>query len=76
MRIELKKGFNRKEVCDWMNKHIGPIEENVTWFWSCGEIYKQESPYYKGLIEDKVRPEGVEIWKTGPAATLAALVWQ
>lgn len=77
MRIELRENFSHKEVAEWMNKHIGPIEEDVTWFWSTGEVYKQESPYYPGLIEEKVRPEGIRIWKNDPKLlTMAALKWR
>jgi len=76
MRIELRKNFSHREVADWMNKHIGPIEEDVTWFWSAGEVYKQESPYYPGLMEDKVRPDGIRIWKNDSGlVTMAVLKW-
>lgn len=76
MRIELRKNFSHREVADWMNKHIGPIEEDVTWFWSAGEVYKQESPYHPGLMEEKVRPDGIRIWKNDSSlATMAVLKW-
>jgi hypothetical protein len=59
-----------------MNKHIGPIEEDVTWFWSAGEVYRQESPYYPGLMEEKVRPDGIRIWKNDSSlVTMAVLKW-
>jgi len=64
IRIELKKGFRHAEVAEWMNKHIGPIKEDVTWFWSVGDFYEEPSPYYPNLTLQKVKPEGVRIWKT------------
>jgi hypothetical protein len=75
MRIELAKNFCHSEVAKWMNEHIGPMEENITWFWSHGDYYEEPSPYYKNGVLQKLKPEGVNIWKDCPEQFLAALKW-
>lgn len=76
VRIELKKGFNRSEIYNWMNQHIGPMcdeGKHKTWFWSTGDVYKQRNRY--GQWEEKIKPEGIIIWKNCPAKTMAILKW-
>ncbi len=74
IRIELKEGFNRSEVYQWMTRHIGPMcdeGDNKTWFWSTGDITKKMNHY--GQWEDTVGPEGIRIWKDCPATAIAIL---
>ena len=59
MRIHLSKNFNYVEVCEWMEKYIGPIEEGVTWFWCTND----------DLLE------GIKLHKNCPEATMAMLKW-
>ena len=76
MRIELKKNFNHVEVVEWMEKNVGPIEDGVTWFWSCGEIYEEPNKWYKGVMDQKIKPEGIKLFIDDPnLATLIALRW-
>ena len=75
IRIELPEGFRHYEVAEWLNEYVGPIEEEVTWFWSHGEITMVESKYYPGVMDTHVAPEGVMIWKEGICQTLAAIRW-
>ena len=74
MRFELKKGFRRQQVGEWMNHHIGPYEDGVTWFWSAGECSVEYQS--DGSSKEVVFPEGVNIWKDDPrAVTMAILRW-
>ena len=73
MRFELKKGYSLKEVGEWMNHHIGPYEEGVTWFWSAGEVFKEMNQY--GQWVEKAKPEGIKIWKDCSATIMAILRW-
>lgn len=78
IRFELKEGFRYNEVGKWMVERFGhPCDEgeHKTWFWSHGECYTAPSPHYPGLMETREKPEGIRIWKDGPAVTEAILKW-
>ena len=62
----------RREIVQWMNENIGPIEENKTWFWSV-ECYKEWCNNSHRMV-DKAK-EGIRIWKDCPEVTIAIMKW-
>ena len=74
MRIQLPKNFIKyNEIANWMNENIGPIEEGVTWFWSCGDPYSTVDCHGNTIWKDG--GEGIEIWRGSPIQVFAAIKW-
>ena len=74
MRIQLPKNFIKyNEIANWMNENIGPIEEGVTWFWSCGDPYSTVDCHGNTIWKDG--GEGIKIWKESPIQVFAAIKW-
>jgi len=73
VRFNLKKQRLRlSEIAKWMNTHIGPIEENKTWFWD-GEVYEEWCNNSRQIVER--HREGIRIWKDCPAVSMAIIKW-
>lgn len=60
------------EIAKWMNTHIGPIEEDKTWFWD-HEVYEEWCDYSRQMIAK--HREGIRIWKDCPAVSMAIIKW-
>jgi len=67
VRFNIKDDYKAQhEIALWMNKHIGLIEEDKTWFWDT----EQDSEEHVGRCR-----EGIRIWKDVPAVSFAIIKW-
>lgn len=80
MRIELRDldGFKFTEMAEWMTERFGSPQDEVTWFWSTGDVYFEENPLWPGQMLEKVKPMGVKFFqpdKYPHEILLAAMIW-
>lgn len=74
MIIELPKGFNYREVAEWMDEHVGICQDEVTWFWESGEVYTQPCPHYPNLTITRVKQDRVKVFLDNPEVIVKAIL--